>query len=84
MGLQFDASTFPGFSDGRPVEIDLIHQARIEVTETGTKAAAASFGAVSFRTISEPEFTTIKFDRPFIGLIVNDKTVLFSFVVNEV
>lgn len=60
----------------------IIHKARIEVDQKGTKAAAVSFmpgdaGAAPDLSI---EFKDIKLDRPFIFAVVNNDTGLPVFV----
>ena len=70
---------FSGMLAGAPLAISqVVHQAVVEVEEAGTKAAAATAVVVSTIDSLEPR-TGLRFDRPFVFLIVDTKTqsVLF-------
>jgi serpin B len=60
---------------------DVVHQARVEVDEKGTKAAAATAVGIAGRSIETPppEPFLLQADRPFLFLILDraSKTVLF-------
>ena len=62
----------------------VLHEAVVEVDEVGTVAAAAT--AVVMQKVSMPEFVTVRADRPFLFLLVDDVTgaILFVGRVNSV
>ena len=75
LGIAFDEerADFGGISEHEDglVLSDVIHQARIEVDEEGTEAAAATLAAMMASGIPEPEPDPIPFtvDRPFVFFI---------------
>lgn len=66
---------FSGISGTRDLFIDtFVHKAWIQVTKSGTRAAAAT-GAAGARAISRPpQPKTIVIDKPFLFFIVDDAT----------
>ena len=85
----FDAerANFSGISDRRDLYISAIqHEARVEVSEEGTEAAAATGVVMTMRAsfeIARP--LEIKADRPFAWAVVDskDRGVLFAGVVQD-
>jgi serpin B len=71
---------FSGMTGSRDLAIsDVIHQAFVDVDESGTEAAAAT--AVVMRLTATPEMPiTVKVDRPFIFLIRDLKTDAVIFI----
>ena len=70
---------FTGMTDRERLHIGaVIHEAVVEVDEQGTVAAAAT--AVEMRATSAPRSVTIRADRPFLFLIVDDATQAILFV----
>ncbi len=58
----------------------IVHRAVIDVAEAGTEAAAATAVVVTTRTMRPDESERFNVDRPFLFLIVDDKTgaILFA------
>jgi serpin B len=90
MGMSdaFDSSlaNFSGINgDGDLFVSGVIHQAFIEVKESGTEAAAATGIVVDGNTSVEPTPISVRLDRPFIYLIrdIPTQTVLFVGNVND-
>ncbi|XP_062946535.1 plasma serine protease inhibitor [Cynocephalus volans] len=54
----------------------MVHKAVVEVDESGTKAAAATAAILAFRS-ARLSSQTVKFDKPFLMLIVENKSILF-------
>ncbi len=70
---------FTGMSDQERLFIGaVIHEAVVEVDEQGTVAAAAT--AVEMKATSAPRTVTVRADRPFLFLIVDDTTQAIVFV----
>ncbi|CAM1326099.1 SERPINB3 (predicted) [Pycnogonum litorale] len=67
-----------------PIQVsEIIHQAVIEVDEEGTEAAAATAIMMRFCAVHEPEpepIIDLKFDRPFIFMLLEDTTQLVLFL----
>lgn len=82
MGMQHafsDVADFSGMSPKGGLEItDILHQAVVNVDETGTEAAAATAVAVGITAVVEAVELTL--DRPFVFLIRDRKTgaILFA------
>ena len=58
---------------------DVLHRASIEVTEEGTIAAAATAVIMKQRSMPRPP-TPMRFDRPFVMLVVHRPTAVPLFV----
>jgi serpin B len=70
---------FTGMSDREHLFIGaVVHEAVVEVDEQGTVAAAAT--AVEMKAASAPLIVTVRADRPFLFLIVDDATQAILFV----
>ena len=81
MPLAFEAAKadFTGMTDQERLFIGaVIHEAVVEVDEQGTVAAAAT--ASEMVTLGVPVIVTIRADRPFLFLIVDDATQAILFV----
>jgi len=74
LAKQFDAGPMLGTS--QPMMLSqLLHGAEIEVDENGTRAAAATIGAVAGTAIRrDPEPVAFHVDRPFAFVIVQNAT----------
>ena len=85
MTRPFGASTadFGGIVEGEKWSIsDVVHEAVVEVDEEGTVAAAAT-AVIMLAPISppsRPRHVTVRADRPFLFLIVDDATQAIVFV----
>lgn len=78
------AADFSGVTTDTSLSIDsIIHKAVIEVTESGTEAAAAT--AVVTRSAGVVRTPRVQFNRPFAFFIVDDATglILFAGHVND-
>lgn len=70
---------FSGITDQERIHVDYaVQKAFIEVTETGTEAAAAT--GISFRSGSFVEPHEFKCDRPFLYLIKDEQTNMIWFM----
>lgn len=77
------SADFSGITASEPLAVDLvIHKARIDVTEEGTEAAAATAGLVEVgAAVSEPVKTEIfRADHPFLYLIRHKATGTILFL----
>ena len=75
-----NVADFSGMDGTRDLYISAVqHKAFIEVDETGTEAAAATAVVVGFESMPIDEPLKVNIDRPFIFIIVDNKTgsVLF-------
>ena len=77
MGAEIAFSHDADFSDmakGINIKLeDVVHKASVEVTETGTEAAAAT--AITALSCCPPsQCTSIKVDRPFVFAIMKNNT----------
>ena len=79
MGSAFTgAADFSGMSD-RPLQIDsVLHQAYVDVNESGTEAAAATYVGLAF--ISAKINPVFRADRPFLFLIRDNRTGAILFL----
>lgn len=81
MGMAFGGrADFSGISEGYPFAIDnVLHQAYIETTETGTKAAAATIVAVKTVALRPENPFIFKADHPFLFIIreTTSNTIIF-------
>ncbi len=85
MGMQApfsDAADFSRMTDEMNLKIsEIVHEAVVEVTEKGTKAAAST-AVVTKETAARPAERTIRFiaNRPFFYLIKDNETNTFLFM----
>ncbi len=78
-----DQADFSPFSTEGLKVYDIIHKARIEVNQQGTRAAAATAFMVNDTGI--PQFKEVRLDRPFLYFITESESGLpvFSGVINR-
>ncbi|KAF0126300.1 MAG: serpin-like protein [Elusimicrobia bacterium] len=83
MGLKLaftDAADFSGMDGTQDLYIQkAFHQAFVEVNEEGTEAAAATGVAMGLKSI-QMDFELFRADRPFLFLILENKTGLVLFI----
>lgn len=81
-----DLSPMASYQGGNLYVSDVIHKTRIELTETGTRAAAVTAIVIDVKTaIPDTNIKKVYLDRPFVYMIVDMETgmPMFIGVLNE-
>ena len=80
----FDATRadFSSFANGNVYVSEMLHKAKIEVSEEGTKAAAVTMGMVKLTSMrpQEPRRVDFHCDRPFVYMIQDNYTGAILFM----
>ena len=78
-----DTADFTGLNDAEGIKTwigKVIHKTHIDVSETGTKAAAVTAVIMAGGCGIEPEVKTVTLDRPFLFMILDNQTDLPIFI----
>lgn len=79
MGIAFqNSANFSNLSDQRAKISEVKHKAFVEVDEEGTEAAAVT--SIGMELTSAPQIPKIRFDRPFIFVVKENKSNLILFI----
>lgn len=76
--FQASSADFSGIAKQRLVVTQVVHRAVVEMDEEGAKAAAATGIAVELTSVQVPR--VLRFDRPFLFTIVDQKSGLVIFM----
>ena len=80
-----ELSNFTGLNEGDGYIGDVIHKTFIQVDEAGTRAGAATAVIMMEKSAVEPEPKTVRLDRPFIFMILDEAhnlPVFIGYVMN--
>ncbi len=76
--FQAEKADFSGIADQRLVVTQVVHRAVVEMDEEGAKAAAAT--GIAVEVTSAPIPRVLRFDRPFVFTIVDQRSGLVIFM----